>query len=527
MTAEGPTLLAAVGLLVVAGGLPLLAMLVASLTTPDGLSLAAYANLVDSARPWVLLLRSLAVGAIGAAWALAIGWPIGVLCERTDLPGRGVLTLMLSVPFFLPTYINAVAWALILGRGGPIARLVGNSAGAESLLFSLGGCGFVLGTCFAPLLLILTRASLRTVDPRLEDAARLATGWPATLRGITLPLAYPGTVLAAGLVFLLAAGDLAVPMYLRTDVFPTVSFTEFAAAYRFGTATALAIPLVLLALLVLGVEARIVPARIASLRLVAANRSRSKISLGRARWPVAALLFAVAAALVVLPLGALAGDALAPGALTDAWRRAGDAALRSVAWAAAGASLLTILGFLLGYLIQRRALRASRWADRLSLFLFATPGTVLGIGLVALWNHPATNWIYATPIVVMLGFLGQFAAVSGRICGNAVAAIPVRLEEAAQLSGARWWRRMLRIVVPLAASGLAAAWLASFLFCLRDLGISMIVYPPGADTLPVRTFTLMANGAPPLVAALCAMMIVAALGPLLLLGATLHQMGEP
>jgi iron(III) transport system permease protein len=110
------------------------------------------------------------------------------------------------------------------------------------------------------------------------------------------------------------------------------------------------------------------------------------------------------------------------------------------------------------------------------------------------------------------------------LCASGVAAVPPRLEEAAQLAGASWARRVVCIVAPLAAPGLAAAWLASFLFCLRDVGISMIVYPPGADTLPVRSFTLMANGPPALVAALCVMMIGVALGPLLVLAASLRWM---
>ncbi|MGH7289152.1 MAG: ABC transporter permease, partial [Myxococcota bacterium] len=290
MTAERPTLLAAAAVLVVAGGLPLLAMLAMSVATPDGFGLGAYASLVDSGRPWLLLLRSVGVGAIATGWAVLIGWPTGVLCERTDLPGRGFLTLLFSVPFVVPTYIHAIAWARVLGRDGLVVRLLGDDAGSSTLLFSLIGSGLVLGSCFAPLVLILTRASLRTVDPRLEEVARLSAGWPATLRGITLPLALPGTVLAAGLVFLLAVGDLAVPTYLRVDVFPTESFTQFAAAYRFSTATALALPLVLLAFLVLRAETWLVPERVASLRPVSTDRPRPMVPLGRARWPSAALL---------------------------------------------------------------------------------------------------------------------------------------------------------------------------------------------------------------------------------------------
>lgn len=510
MTAERAALTAAAAALFVAGGLPLLAMLAASVATPDGVGLHAYAPLVASPEPWALFARSLALGAIATSCALALGVPLGLLFERSDLPGRDAATLLLAVPFVLPSYVSAVGWTRFFGSG--------------ALFGSLAASGLVLGVCLAPLVLLATRASLRAVDPRLEEAARLAAGWSGALRGVTLPLALPGIARGAGLVFLLAVGDLAVPTTLGVHVFPTESFTQFAAGYRVSAATALAVPLLLLAALVLFAEARVLPRRVASLRRVASDAGRARFPLGRARWPLAAFVGAAAASLVALPLGALARDALAPGALAEAWQRAGDAALRSLAWAGIGASLLTMIGGLLGYAAERRTLRVTLAADRLALLLFATPPTVLGIGLVALWNHGATAWLYATPAVVLLGMLGQLAALPSRLTASAVAAIPLRLEEAAALAGARWPRRLLGIVVPLAAPGLAAAWLASFLFCLRDLGIAMLVYPPGADTLPVRTFTLMANGPPPLVAGLCLMMVAAALGPLVVLAVGLRRM---
>jgi len=83
--------------------------------------------------------------------------------------------------------------------------------------------------------------------------------------------------------------------------------------------------------------------------------------------------------------------------------------------------------------------------------------------------------------------------------------------------GAGWLRRTSSIVAPLAKRGLAAGWLVAYIFCLRDMGISMLVYPPGHDTFPVRIFTLMANGSQSLIAALCVLMLAATLLPLGLL----------
>jgi ABC-type Fe3+ transport system permease subunit len=48
-----------------------------------------------------------------------------------------------------------------------------------------------------------------------------------------------------------------------------------------------------------------------------------------------------------------------------------------------------------------------RSVDALALFLFTLPGTVIGIGLINLWNKPMTNAIYATPAIIILGYLAQ------------------------------------------------------------------------------------------------------------------------
>jgi iron(III) transport system permease protein len=154
----------------------------------------------------------------------------------------------------------------------------------------------------------------------------------------------------------------------------------------------------------------------------------------------------------------------------------------------------------------------------MTILLFALPSTVIGIGLISLWNQPLTNFIYATPAIIILGYLAQYTALTSRITVATLVQIPPSMEEAAQVAGAWWLRRIIWIVAPLAKRGLIAGWLVGYIFCLRDTGISMMVYPPGHDTFPVRIFTLMANSPAELIAALCVIMIGATLLPLGLLG---------
>jgi iron(III) transport system permease protein len=185
---------------------------------------------------------------------------------------------------------------------------------------------------------------------------------------------------------------------------------------------------------------------------------------------------------VLLPLTALIIQSASINAYLEAFTRAWDSLLRSFAYAVLGALAITILGFFLGYLIHTRAVRFWRGADSLTLFLFAMPSPVIGIGLISLWNTPSTNFIYATPVIITLGYLAQYTARTSRITVSTLTQLSPAMDEAAEVEGAGWFQRIRFIVAPMAKPGLVGGWLVACIFCLRDTGLTMMVYPPGQDT---------------------------------------------
>jgi len=379
--------------------------------------------------------------------------------------------------------------------------------------FGLYGCTGVLFTTFVPIVILLTIAYVGAVNPRLEDAGRLVSRWPGVLRRITLPLIAPAILFAAVLVFLLTLGEVGVPTYLRYPVYPVETLTQFAAFYDFSAATAAVIPLLVVTLVVLALEYPILHNQVSELRTVTFGGMRTQIKLGRWRLPLLGIVSVWGLVTVALPLAVLIAQSSSLSAYADAFARASDSILRSLVFAIVGASLLTLLGFFCGYLIHNRTLPMWRGIDALTLFLFTLPGTVVGIGLISLWNTPMSNFIYGTPAIIILGYLAQYAVLPTRMTSTILDRIPRSLEQAAQLCGTSWFTTLRHIVVPLARRGLIAVWIIGYVFCLRDLGVSIVVYPPGSDTLPVRILTLMANGTPSLIAALCVILIVVTLLP--------------
>jgi iron(III) transport system permease protein len=503
-------LLLVVGALVIIGLLPLGMMLGKSFVVDGRFTLAVYERLFANAREyWAPMRHSLTLAALSAGIAVMLGVPLGLLLGKTDLPFRRAVAVLLSIPLLIPPYILAVSWFNLLARDGLLARIIPpETIGLLSdWLFGLSGCVWVLVSAFMPVVMILTIVYAHAVSPRLEEAGRLSARWPGILRHITLPTIMPGVLFGGILVFLLALGEVGVPMFLRYPVFPVETLTQFSAFYDFGAAAAAATPLLGITLAVLVWERLYLRDKTYRLRPSTSGTRMLLVPLGRLRVPVLLAVSLLAAAIVALPFLSLIVASLSPFAYPEAWSKAAASLGRSLIFAILGASLLTIFGFFCGYLIHHRAVRFWRAVDTLTLLLFTLPGTVIGVGLIALWNRPVTNFIYASAAIVILAYLAQYTALTSRIVLATLSNVPQSFEEAAQMIGAPWLARILHVVVPAALPGVIAAWLIGFIFCLRDLGASMLVYPAGQDTLAVRIYTLMANGAPNLIAALCVILV--------------------
>ncbi len=516
LTTRRVILSAALLVLTILGLAPIIVMFASSLIGDGAFSLQNYRGLFAASRSWHLLSNSLALALATALISTLAGLPLGLLFAKTDLPLRRVFVLLFTLPLVIPPYITAVSWADVLSPHGLASSFFGEASVRKlsPLLFGLPGSILVLTTTFMPAVMLATMTFVRTINPRVEEAARLSARPLCVLREITVPLIRPGVLLAATLVFLLSLGEFGVPIFLRYQVFAVESFAQFTVSYNFGAATASALPLALITFVVLGIEWFLLRDKIQMLRPAGEGGDIYVVLLRSHRVWVFALVSVLCVLVVITPLFALLMQAGSWQTYVRALHVVSDSLRRSIFIAAVGATALTALGFFVGYVIHTRALRIWRAVDAGTLLLFALPGTVIGMGLIALWNRPVTNLIYTTPLIILFGYLAQYTALTGRVTAAGLELVPASMEEAAANVGAGWLRRVSLIVLPLTKRALASGWLIAYIFCLRDTGITMLVYPPGYDTLPVRIFTLMANGAPPLIAAACVLMIAATVLPL-------------
>lgn len=80
--------------------------------------------------------------------------------------------------------------------------------------------------------------------------------------------------------------------------------------------------------------------------------------------------------------------------------------------------------------------------------------------------------------------------------------------EAAQDLGAGWWTTTWKVLLPLLAPGIAAGGLLAFTLSIDDFVISFFVAGPGSTTLPIRIYSMIKFGSPPLINALSTLLLV-------------------
>ncbi|MCD6288033.1 MAG: iron ABC transporter permease [Candidatus Hydrogenedentes bacterium] len=477
---------------------PLGYMVVRSVYGNDGVSFAAYREVLNDSRQWGLMLRSLRVAAGTALAATLLGVPAGFALEYLRVPARRALAFVFAVPVLVPPYIWTVAWIDLFGKQGPLGSVMD--------IYSVSGVIFVLATAWYPLVALMTALAIRRLDSRAEEAARMAVSPVRTFLGVTVPLVLPGVVAGSGFVFLLALVNFGVPSLLQVNVYPVEIYARFNAFHDFAGATAAALPMVAIVTVLLGLMAAFLKNRYVMPTTVHDRQARGRSLL---RYVAAVYLWTIAAGSAGIPALALIRSSMPVTSYVHAWQTAHSELIQSLVLAAITATVLVILGFALAYRIQSGR-GVARFIMRAGVLApFAVSGPVLGIGSILLWNRPGpAGMIYGSALIVVISVAARFMFFAEEGFSAAFRSVHPELEEAAIVAGVPWWSRVGRVVAPMVYPTFVAVWGLSFVLALQELAVTVLVSPPGLTTLPVRLFTLMHYGPNSLVSALCVLMTV-------------------
>ncbi len=439
-------------------------------------------RLLDSRIP-TLLWNTISISVATTLLSIVIGVSLAWLVHRCDTPGRKVWRWLLALPLMIPSYVGAVAYIMIFGPRGWIYAFMGMT---PFNLYSFWGVLFVLTMFKFPYVYLIVGAALKRMSRSLEETARSQGLGPwATFRQVTFPLLHPAIGAGAILTALCTLSEFGVVALLRYNTFTSAIFYQME-SYDRTAATVLSSVLIALTVLVMGIE-RLTRKRRRFQQTTNSYRPPETLKLGR--WKPVALLWvaSILFAAVGLPLAVLvywSVQGITRGALDS---RFWMFAWNSIQVAGLAALLAVVLSLPVVYLKARHPSLPATFIDRMSASGYALPGIIVALGLIFLFNT-YIPWLYNTAFLIVIAYVVRFLPQAMQYGDASLSQISPRIDEAARSLGYRPWKVLGKVIVPLVSPGLLAGAALVFVSAIKELPATLILRPPGFDTLAVRVW---------------------------------------
>ena len=205
---------------------------------------------------WLSYLSSLQIAFFSTVFTLLLGYPIAYALARSPTKWRGLLVLLIILPFWTSFLIRVYAWIGILKTEGFLNQLLLWTGLIDSPLAMINtNFAVYIGIVYSylPFMVLPLYAALEKMDESLIEAALdLGTTRVGAFWQITFPLSLPGVVAGCFLVFIPAMGEFVIPDLLggsETLMIGKTLWSEFFSNRDWPVASAVAI--VLLTLLVI------------------------------------------------------------------------------------------------------------------------------------------------------------------------------------------------------------------------------------------------------------------------------------
>jgi iron(III) transport system permease protein len=432
----------------------------------------------------------------------------------------------------VPGMLQAMAWVILLSpRIGFINKSVQglfNLAEPPIDIYSLGGMVFLEGLRLVPTAFLMLVPLMRGMDPSLEEAAAVSGARPfSTLRKVTLRLLAPGLVAVmiyqamTALEVFEIPGILGLPAGIHvfsTKIYAIVRSATFLPVY--GQANALAMVYLFIAVITTFFYTRLI-SRGERFTIITGKAYRPRqIDLGRWRFLALGFVMLYLFLAIVLPflaftyasflaflqppsLAAFNGFTLKNYRFLAQYGEVASALKNTVVMVMVTATMTVALSFFVSLVIVRSKFWGRKLLDQVAFIPHAIPGIVLGIAFFWVFLKIDFLPIYGTIWAISIGFTVSFLSYGTRAMNASLLQVHKELEEAAYVSGARPWRTMRRVFLPLMMPTFVGIWIWVVLHAVRIAGLPLILYEGQQNqVLSILIWNMWDEGYVPAVAAI-------------------------
>jgi iron(III) transport system permease protein len=477
----------------------------------DGFSIMNYVDLftgiLKEKNLFTPLRNTLQLSVYSSLIALIYGGLVAYLVTRSNLKFKNFIGAIFIFPYIMPQWTLAMVWRNLFnsnvvtgGANGLLAAITGITV-PEWFVFGLFPSAIILALHYAPFAYILIGGIFKNMDANLEEAATiLNTSRLKTFFRITLPMVTPAILSTVLLVFSGGMGSYPVPHYLKLSTLST-RYVEMN-VQRPGQASILAVIMMVVGIIILIINQLNTSGRKSYTTVTGKSGQVSQVNLGRVgKYAIAIVISLIAFFTSIYPIIAFSIETFLPNpgdysSFTSKWWLTtnsgaelgmyGNSGLfyNTLVWQAFRGTLITAfsiafiagtVGLLTGYAVSKN--RKSRWAsyvNNLAFFPYLLPSLAVGAAFFVFSNELR---IWGTLLVLVIVGTIKFIPFASRASLNAMLQISSEIEEAAIIQNIPWFKRMLKIVLPIQKSSIISGYLLPFISSMRELTLFMLLVP--------------------------------------------------
>jgi len=406
---------------------------------------------------------------ITTALSIALAW----LIERTRLPAAGVWSWLMVTPLAVPAFVHSYAWI-----------------GIAPDMHGLWSAVFISVLAYFPFIYLPIAATLRRLDPAIEDAAASLglSPWRVFWR-VVLPQLRPAILGGALLVALHLLSEYGLFVMIRFDTFATAIVDQFQSSYNSPASNMLSGVLVLCCILLLGLDGLLRGseryARVGSGAIRPVQRHR----LGVFMAPALLLPLVVTVLALGVPVFTLLRWLMIGG--IKVWQNEilGTAFGETIVLALAGGILSMLVAAPMAWLSVRAPGRLQKLLEACHYYVGSLPGVVVALALVTITVRVALPF-YQTFATLIAAYILLFLPRAMVGLRASISQAPVELERAAMSLGKSPGRAVWLTTMRLAAPGAAASIALVAMGITNELTATLMLAPNGVDTLATKFWSL-------------------------------------
>ena len=445
--------------------------------------------------------NSFYVAAMSMLVGTIIAVPLAYFTTRFNFGGALLIQTLGIIPLIMPPFVGAVAMVLLFGENGSVNLLLDEWFNFTiPFMAGLNGVIFVESIHYFPFILINLSASLTNIDRAMEESAQnLGASGMRLFRRIVFPLAMPGYVAGAALVFIKVFDDLGTPLLLNVNnmLAPQAYLRISSIGIADPMGYVISVILVVFSLASLWVSLIVLRGKDYSTVQKGGGglmrrdmRTWEKVGCYMVVVLILLLVLSPHLGLLLLSFGTIWSYSVLPDAFTIAhyvqvFSTASQYITNTLLYAGLAALFDVILGTAIAYVVWRTGLPGRRWLDYGATAALAVPGVVLGIGYlrtfhafnVPIVDQPLATWW----VIIVVALTIRRLPYALRACVAALQQVSVMLEEAAESLGASKGRTVWRIVVPLMSGGILAGFVTSFATASVELSATIMLVAKESD----------------------------------------------